>query len=84
MITVLHVILAVISLAVATYNLYRPASSRLKLSYVLAAATLSSGVMLIFINNASVLRTCITGLLFFALITAMNTVSSRKLASVKI
>ncbi|MDQ2973250.1 MAG: hypothetical protein M3Q79_02095 [bacterium] len=81
---IIHVILALSSLAVATYNLYRPASSRLKLSYALAAATLSSGVMLVFINNASVLRTCVTGLLFFALVTAMNTVSSRKLASVKI
>jgi len=80
MFILLHVILALSSLSLSAYNVIKPTTSKLKASYGLAVATLFSGVLLVIVNNASVLRTCLTGLLFFATVTAMNAVSAHSLA----
>jgi hypothetical protein len=77
---ILHVLLAVASLILSTFNLVSPSAKKSTISYGLATSTLASGVLLIFINNASVLRTCLTGVIFFVVITVMNQVASRKLA----
>lgn len=80
MLILLHVILALSSLGLAVYNLIKPTMARLKTSYGLAGATLGSGALLVVVNHASVLRTCMTGLVFFASVTALNSVSSYLLA----
>lgn len=80
MLILIHIVLALSSLGLATYNLIRPTLGRLKTSYGLAGATLGSGALLVVINHASVLRTCMTGLVFFASVTALNSVSSYLLA----
>ena len=77
---ILHIILALSSLILSTFNLASPSTKKSTISYGLATSTLVSGVLLIFINNASVLRTCLTGVIFFVVITVMNQVASRKLA----
>ncbi len=84
MITLLHVILAVASLVLSTINVISPSRKLQTISYSLAGGTLASGVTLIFVNSASVLRTCITGLVFFAVITVMNELARKKLAKVEI
>lgn len=81
MITLLHVLFALSSLGLATYNLINPEVKRLKISYGLAFATLGSGALLIVVNHASVLRTCATGLLFFAVVVTLNTLASRSLST---
>jgi hypothetical protein len=80
MVVLLHVVLALASLTLSSVNVFRPSIKLQKMSYGLAAGTLSSGVALIFINNASVLRTCVTGLIFFAVVTAMNEVARKRLS----
>lgn len=77
---ILHVVLALASLGLATFNFFRPTDHKLEFSYGLAMGTLISGVSLIFINNASVLRTCLSGIIFFAVVTALNQAAHRKLA----
>lgn len=79
MIILLHVILAVASLGISSANLVKPSKNLQNVSYGLAGGTLASGVALILINNASVLRTCVTGLVFFAIVTAMNELARKKL-----
>lgn len=79
----LHVLLALSSLSLATINFFLPSGKKMNISYGLAAGTLLSGVALIFINNASVLRTCLTGLAFFGVVTVLNTLADRKLVAQK-
>lgn len=80
MLILLHVILALSALAVAIAASFSPADNKLKASYGLAFGTLSSGVLLIVVNHASVLRTCMTGIFFFAVVTVLNETTRRKLA----
>jgi hypothetical protein len=78
---ILHVLLAVASLIVSSINFFSPSTKKTTVSYGLATSTLVSGVLLILVNNASVLRTCLTGIVFFGVVTALNQVASRKLAT---
>lgn len=77
---ILHVVLAISSLVFASINYFRPGKGKMQASYGLAAGTLISGVSLILLNNASVLRTCLSGIIFFAAVSALNIAASRKLA----
>lgn len=83
MLIIIHVVLALSSLLLASFNLLRPARNRMNVSYCLAVATLVSGGLLIIVNHASVLRTCMSGLLFFVAVTAMNLIAARSLAAEK-
>jgi len=76
---ILHVFLAVASLVLSTINFISPGAKKSVVSYGLATGTLASGVVLIVVNNASVLRTCLTGLVFFGIVSIMNQAASRKL-----
>lgn len=81
MFIVLHVVLALSALAVAAYANIRPSDTKLKLSYGLAVGTLTSGVLLIIINHASILRTCLSGIIFFGAVSGLNEIARRKLVS---
>lgn len=80
MIIALHVSLALISLGLSTFNFFLPSKVKLISSYLCASGTLASGVALIFINNASVLRTCLTGIAFFGIVTILNELARKKLS----
>jgi hypothetical protein len=80
MLIVIHVLLALSAIGVSVFNLRKPTNTQLRISYQLAITTLISGVLLIIINNASVLRTCLTGIVFFAGVSMLNEFSRRKLA----
>lgn len=77
---ILHVVLAIASLILSTMNLYNPSTKKGTVSYSLATGTLTTGAILIVVNNASILRTCLTGVIFFAVVVVMNQIASRKLA----
>lgn len=78
---ILHILLALSSLALASYNFYKPSNGKMDTSYGLAIATLLSGVALILINNASVLRTCLTGIAFFGIVSILNELARHRLAA---
>lgn len=79
MIILIHVVLALVSLTLSAFNFFVPSKVKLIMSYLFATGTLASGVMLIFVNSASVLRTCLTGIVFFGVVTVMNELSRKKL-----
>lgn len=81
MLILIHVVLALTALGISAYNVFKPVISRLKTSYALAGGTLASGVLLIVINHASILRTCVSGIVFFGVVTAMNELARQRLAS---
>jgi hypothetical protein len=80
MILGLHIVLALASLAFATFTFFRPSETKLTVSYLSALGTLASGALLIIINNASILRTCLTGILFFAVVSVLNELARKRLA----
>ncbi|MCW1908547.1 MAG: hypothetical protein KIH63_004365 [Candidatus Saccharibacteria bacterium] len=82
MLIILHVILAVLSLAIATANYFAPVKKLLTVSYSFAGGTLTSGVLLIIFNNSSVMRTCLTGIIFFATISTLNELARTKLSTI--
>ncbi len=81
MLILTHIILALSALALSVTAVFLPSKNKLRVSYGLAAGTLSSGALLIIINNASVLRTCLTGILFFGIVSILNETARHKLAS---
>lgn len=76
----IHIVLALASLGLASANVVKPAAGRLKTAYGLAAGTVVSGIALIFLNNASVLRTCLTGIVFFGIVSILNETARYRLA----
>lgn len=57
----LHVAIALTSLAVAIYACWRPSTQIIKLNYGLIVATVGSGVGLIVIDAAQMLHACMMG-----------------------
>ncbi len=80
MLIIIHVVLALTSLILSMANYFKPSAGELKSSYTLAGTTLLSGVLLIVVNHASVLHTCITGIIFFCIVSFLNETARKKLA----
>lgn len=81
MLILLHVILALGALTLSVYANFKPAANKLRSSYLLAGGTLSTGVLLIVISHASIVRTCLTGIVFFGIVAVLNETARRKLAT---
>lgn len=79
MLIIAHVVLALSALGVSTAGFFKPSQNRLRVSYSLAAGTLGSGVLLIVIAQASILRTCLSGILFFSIVSLLNELARRRL-----
>jgi hypothetical protein len=69
MVILVHVILAISSLFLASFSYIHPSISKIRNSYILIGSTLISGTYLIFANQVNILRTCLTGLTFLAVTT---------------
>ncbi len=80
MLILIHVILALSALALSAFNNFKPQADRLKASYGLAAGTLTSGILLIVFSHASIIRTCLTGIAFFGIVSVLNETARRRLA----
>lgn len=79
MLILVHVVLALSALVLSAAANFMPSSRKLRASYGLAAGTLTSGLLLIVINHASVLRTCLTGIVFFGIVSILNETARQKL-----
>lgn len=80
MITIIHVAVAVLSIAVSTFFWVAPTEMKLKLSYSFIVMTLLTGSVLVAINSANMLRTCTSGLIYTAVVATITSVARRKLA----
>lgn len=81
MLILIHVIMALAALTVSVLANIKPSVNKLFGSYVLAVNTLLSGTLLIVVNHANVLRTCLTGIIFFAVVAALNEIARKRLTS---
>ncbi len=79
MILVIHILIAISSVAYTTLLLVRPSQTKLRTSYILVGATLVSGTYLTILNPVNMLHTCTTGLIYIVIVSAGITLARRKL-----
>ena len=71
-----HVIIALTSIAIASYSFFRPTSSVIKTSYAFIGLTLASGFYLVVEAPAHMIEACSVGVLYLAIV-ATGTVAAR-------
>jgi len=86
MILLIHILIAVTSIAIASVTFFKPTIKRIGTSYGFIVATVASGTLLIVVNSADILHTCISGLTYLTIVTLVTIathVRVRKLATEK-
>lgn len=68
MITFLHVLVALTSIAYTTFTFITPSAGRLRASYVFVGLTLASGSYLVVTTPAQMLHACLMGLVYIGLV----------------
>lgn len=68
MILLLHIAIALSSVAYTTYLYISPSDTKFKVSYGFVAATLASGTYLVVSTGGHLLRSCITGLVYLGIV----------------
>ncbi|CAN5375555.1 hypothetical protein BH10PAT4_BH10PAT4_3490 [soil metagenome] len=84
MIILIHVIIAVSSIVVASIGLFRPSVKKFAISYGFVLATVASGSVLLVVNPSNILHTCLSGLGYLtivSLVTIASHVRMRRLAT---
>lgn len=84
MIVLLHVLIALSSIAHATYTFFRPSQNKLTVSYGLIAATIVSGTILIVGAQGHMLESCTMGILYSAGVSVLTVKAHARLASQRI
>ncbi len=83
-ILVTHISLAVISLILNTYLLFRPSEKTFDYSFLALGGVTISGIGLILTMPGSMAKVCVSGLLYFAFIAVTFYVAYHRLSDVKI
>jgi hypothetical protein len=82
MMILLHVIIALCSVAYATYLVVSPAKASFGAHYTFIVLTVLSGTYLIVAASVNMLKTCTIGLLYLGFVSVMTFVAQNKLASI--
>ncbi len=77
----LHIIIAVTSVGLSTFLYFSPSKAKLQGSYTLMGLTIATGTYLVVASHAAMLRTCMMGLLYAGVVSALIAAAHRKLAS---
>jgi len=80
MLIVLHVVIALCGLAMATYGLIVPSKTKLRITYGLTAATFASGTYLVWQLHSPILQSCLSGLTYLSLILVATVATRYRLA----
>lgn len=81
MIIILHIIIALASIIYSGYVMFSPAKYKIKISYVLIAATFVSGSYLIFTMPANMVTACLEGLAYLGVVSIATVFAHKKLAA---
>jgi hypothetical protein len=75
-----HIIIALSSVAFASYLLARPSRNKFYANYALITATLVSGTYLVVSTGVPMLSACASGLAYLAVVLGLSAFAWRKLA----
>ncbi len=84
MLLLTHIAIALSSLLFTTFLYFKPSQSKIYASYTLIGLTLGTGTVLILMHPASLSKTWMSGLVYFAITVTGTILASQKLAAVKI
>jgi hypothetical protein len=77
----LHVIIALVSMAYATVLLVRPGKASFGAHYALIGATIATGTYLLISSPAHMIETCTMGLLYSGFVGVLTVAARNKLAA---
>ena len=80
MLVLLHVSIAIASLIYTGYVFLSPSKSKIYGAYGLIAATLISGLALVFVTHAPLLSACLTGLFYLGVVSTGIVAAHKKIA----
>lgn len=81
----IHVIIAILSIGVASFVFFKPTIKRLAVSYGFVVATVATGTYLLILTPSNILHTCLSGLFYLtvvSIVTIATHVRIRKAATV--
>ena len=81
MILLIHITIALASLAYTSYVIFRPSAALLRGSYALIAATLATGTYLVIQSPSHLLQACTSGLIYVCAVTALTVAARHRLTS---
>lgn len=79
MLLLVHILIALFSLGLATYVYFRPAKSMLNVSYISVALTLISGIALVVLNSLSLAHACGAGIVYTSFTFYLISIGKRRL-----
>lgn len=79
MVVLIHVIIALASITLASYLFFKPSARLMKYSYGLIAGTVASGSYLIVMSPSHIIEVCTVGLVYTAIVTAATLATRVKL-----
>ena len=79
MIILIHVIIALSSIAVASFVYFKPSIKRLAVSYMFIIGTVGSGTFLLLSSPGNLLKSCLVGLLYLTVVSIVTIASHMRL-----
>lgn len=79
MILVLHIVIALSSIAYTTFTYFTPSKNKLRISWMLVALTIASGTWLVISAHSALLQSCTTGLVYLTIVSAGIIAAQRRL-----
>lgn len=73
---IIHIIIALTSIAFTTLLFALPSRTKFRANYALIALTLTTGTYLVVSANAPILKSCMSGLVYVSLVT-LGTIAAR-------
>lgn len=87
MVILIHVIIALMSIGIASFVYFKPSVKRLVVSYLFILGTVGSGTFLIIASSSNILKSCLVGLLYLtvvSIVTIATHIRVRRLAEVHV
>lgn len=79
MVILIHVIIALASIGIASFVFLKPSVKRLMVSYLFILATVGSGTYLLISSPSNILKSCLVGLLYLTVVSIVTIASHVKL-----
>lgn len=76
-----HIVVALATLAVVTTAYFKPSTNSLKVNYLSASLTFVSGTILTILNPSHLVQACLTGIVYFTIVTVVTLLARRKLVA---
>lgn len=80
MILLVHIAIALCSVAFSTYLFFQPTDRKFQISYSLVALTIASGTLLVFLQPAHMSQACVSGLVYISFVLVALVAAHRKLS----